>query len=284
MTAPEPAQPNAARIYDYWLGGTDNFPADRAAGDAVRRYQPDIAELVLQNKQFLTRAVGYLAGQGVRQFLDVGSGLPTSPVRVPGTAPRWRATHEAAQAVTPGALVGYVDRDPVAVEHSRAVLARDRPAGPGPVIAVQADLRDPEAVLSHPALAAAGFRRGAPVGLILGSVLHFFDFPAAHLAAVRFTGALAPGSYAVITVGHGEDEVGEDFADTYNAQRGSQVYNFTRAEVAALFDRLDLVPPGIVPAPRWRPDQPEKGPVTDRPAMILAGAGRRPAAAPRPAA
>lgn len=281
MSDPDTSKPNAARIYDYWLGGTDNYPADRAAGEAVRRFRPDISELAVENKQFLTRAVSYLARQGVRQFLDVGAGLPTSPAGAPGAAPRWRATHEAAQAVIPGALVCYVDIDPIAVEHSRALLARDPgPGAAGRVVAVQGDMRDPRGVLSRPDLAAAGFRGDEPVGLILGSVLHFVEFEVAQAVATGFTGALAPGSYVVLSVGRGDDEVGDGFADTYNAQRGSQVYNFSLEQVAALFSGLDLVPPGIVPAPRWRPEPPGSGPATDRAATILAGVGRRRAGPP----
>jgi S-adenosyl methyltransferase len=113
-------KPNVARMYDYWLGGTDNFEAGREAAEAVRRVRPNVGEQALDNKRFQTRAVTYVAGHGVRQFLDVGSGLPTSPVRTPGTEPQWLATHDAARRVMPDAMVAYVDHDPVAVRHSRA--------------------------------------------------------------------------------------------------------------------------------------------------------------------
>ncbi len=110
MTIPfDTTKPNMARMYDYWLGGKDNFEADRKAAEAVRELRPNIAEQAFDNKKFLTRAVSYVAAQGVRQFLDVGSGLPTSPVVADGAAPLWRATHEAAQAVIPDAMVAYVD-------------------------------------------------------------------------------------------------------------------------------------------------------------------------------
>jgi SAM-dependent methyltransferase len=272
VTDPDPTQPNAARIYDYWLGGTNNFPADRAAGEAVRRQQPDISVLAVENKQFLTRAVTYVAQQGVRQFLDVGSGLPTSPVPEDGAPPRWLATHEAAQAVDPGALVAYLDHDPVAVAHSQALLAQDR----GSVIAAQADMLDPDTVLHRDGLHPAGFTLDAPVCVILGSVLHFLDYPAARRVAAAFIGALVPGSYVVISVGRGDGRAGEDFESTYNAQQGgSRVYNFSREQVADLFTGLDLVPPGIVPAPAWRPEPPDT-PLPDRAAAIVAGVGRRP--------
>ncbi len=142
MTIPfDTTKPNMARMYDYWLGGKDNFEADRKAAEAVRVLRPNIAEQAFDNKKFLTRAVSYVAAQGVRQFLDVGSGLPTSPVVANGAAPLWRATHEAAQAVIPDALVAYVDVDPVAVRHSQALLAD----GSSRVVAVDGDMRDPQA-------------------------------------------------------------------------------------------------------------------------------------------
>jgi O-methyltransferase involved in polyketide biosynthesis len=266
------SKPNAARIYDYWLGGKDNFAVDRAAGEAVRQQQPDITDLVLENKQFLTRAVSYVAAHGVRQFVDVGSGLPTSPVRAEGMPPLWLPTHEAAQAVVPGAFVAYVDNDPVAVVHSQVLLAH----GSSQVVATQADMLDPDAVLANESLAQAGLDLTSPVGIILGCVLHFLDYETARTIAAAFIGSLVPGSYVIMSVGRGDGEVGEDFESTYNAQRGGgQVYNFSRDQVAELFTGLDLVPPGIVPAPTWRPEQPETQPVK-RAAMILAGVGRRP--------
>jgi SAM-dependent methyltransferase len=268
---PDTSTPNAARMYDYWLGGTNNYPADRVAGEAVRRQQPDISVLAVENKQFLTRAVTYVARQGVRQFLDVGSGLPTSPVPGEGAPPRWLATHEAARAIAPGALVAYLDHDPVAVAHSQALLAQDS----GSVIAAQADMLEPDTVLTNQDLHPAGFTLDAPVCVILGSVLHFLDYPAARRVTAAFTAALVPGSYVVISLGREDRRAGEDFESTYNAQRGSsRVYNFSREQVADLFTGLDLVPPGIVPAPAWRPEPPDT-PLPDRAAAIVAGVGRR---------
>jgi hypothetical protein len=142
MTPLDVTKPNIARMYDYWLGGKDNFEADREAAEAIRRQRPNIAEQALDNKKFQTRAISYVAGQGVRQFLDIGSGLPTSPVRADGAAPLWLATHEAARNVIPDAMVGYVDYDPVAVAHSQALLA----SGGRQVVAVDGDMGDPEAI------------------------------------------------------------------------------------------------------------------------------------------
>jgi hypothetical protein len=124
MTMPfDTTKPNMARMYDYWLGGKDNFEADRKAAQAVRDVRPDVAEQALDNKKFLTRAVSYVAGQGIRQFIDIGSGLPTSPARAAGEVPLWLATHEAARSVIPDTLVAYVDVDEMAVRHSQALLA-----------------------------------------------------------------------------------------------------------------------------------------------------------------
>ena len=139
-------------MYDYWLGGKDNFEVDRQAAEAVRASRPDVADLALENKKFLTRAVGYVAGQGVRQFVDVGSGLPTSPLRAPGASPFWLATHEAARTVEADAMVAYVDSDPVAVRHSQVLLAD----GGKRVVAAQGDLSDPGAVLAHDEILGAG--------------------------------------------------------------------------------------------------------------------------------
>ncbi|HEY2277150.1 MAG TPA: SAM-dependent methyltransferase [Streptosporangiaceae bacterium] len=271
MADVDTTKPNIARIYDYWLGGKDNFKADRVAAEAVRQQQPLITELVLENRQFLTRAVNFVAAQGVRQFVDVGSGLPTSPIRAEDTPPLWLSTHEAARAAQPGALVAYVDYDPVAVVHSQALLAH----GSDQVVAVQADLRDPAGVLGNQDILQAGFDPESPVCVILGCVLHFLQYPEAREVAAGYIESMAPGSYAVVTVGRGDGDVGQKFENTYNAQNGvGQVYNFTREQVADLFAGLELEPPGIVPAPDWRPEgirpaSPKRG------AMILAGVGRR---------
>jgi hypothetical protein len=258
-------------MYDYWLGGTDNFEADREAAEAVRRVRPNVGEQALDNKRFLTRAVTYVAGHGVRQFLDVGSGLPTSPVRTPGTEPQWLATHEAARRVMPDAMVAYVDHDPVAVRHSRTLLGPDLPG----VIATAGDMRDPKAILADDEIRASGFDLDAPACVVLACVLHFVDAETAHDIASAFTRMLAPGSYLVISVGFGRGQEGSDFASTYNAQHGPRIYSHSWEEITGLFDGLELVPPGIVETSAWLPGQPEAG-LGDHAAMIVAGVGRRP--------
>ncbi|HEY2268417.1 MAG TPA: SAM-dependent methyltransferase [Streptosporangiaceae bacterium] len=269
------AKPNVARMYDYWLGGTDNFEADREAAEAVRRVRPNVAEQALGNKRFLTRAVTYVAGHGVRQFLDVGSGLPTSPVLTPGAEPQWLATHEAARRVMPDAMVAYVDHDPAAVQHSRVLL---RSQGLGDdlhgVAATVGDMRDPKAILTDDEIRAAGFDLDAPACVILACVLHFVDAETAHGIASTFARALAPGSYLVISVGFGRGREGTTFASTYNAQDGPRIYSHTWEEITGLFDGLELVRPGIVETSAWLPGQPGTGPEA-RDAMIVAGVGQR---------
>ena len=279
MTPLDVTKPNIARMYDYWLGGKDNFEADREAAEAIRQRRPNIAEQALDNKRFQTRAITYVAGQGVRQFLDIGSGLPTSPVRAEGSAPLWLATHEAARAVIPDAMVGYVDYDPVAVAHSQALLA----SGSRQVVAVAGDLGDPEAILSHPGIHQAGLRLDIPACVILCCVLHFLAAETARGVVARFARALAPGSYLIISIGWAQGQDGHDFASTYNAQDGSRIYAHSRDDITAMFDGTDLVPPGIVDCATWRADPVPAGradPVSpgraDQTSMILGAVARRP--------
>ena len=271
MTPLDVTKPNIARMYDYWLGGKDNFEADREAAEAIRQRRPNIAEQALDNKKFQTRAITYVAGHGVRQFLDIGSGLPTSPVRGEGAAPLWLATHQAARAVIPGAMVGYVDYDPVAVAHSQALLA----SGSRQVVAVGGDMGDPEAILIHPGIRQAGFSLDAPACVILCCVLHFLDAGTAHDVVASFARALAPGSYLIISIGWAKGQDGHDFARTYNAQDGSRIYAHSRDDITAMFDGTDLVSPGIVDCAAWRVDPLPSAPA-DQTSMILGAVARRP--------
>jgi hypothetical protein len=270
MTKPlDTSKPNIARMYDYWLGGKDNFEADRQAAEAVREGRPEVAEQALDNKRFLTRAVTYVAGKGVRQFLDIGSGLPTSPRQAGDPAP-WLATHEAAGAVATDPVVAYVDYDPVAVLHSQALLT----GGSRRVVAVGGDMRDPAAILAHDDIRGAGFDPDAPACVILACVLHFADAPTARGIVSTFTQALVPGSYLVISIGFARGQGGEDFARAYNAQGGARIYAQSWDQITALFDGLQLVPPGIVDSATWRPEWPQTV-HPDRTSMIAAGVGRR---------
>jgi O-methyltransferase involved in polyketide biosynthesis len=271
MTPDDSSKPNIARMYDYWLGGKDNFEADRAAAEAVRAQRPNIAEQALDNKKFQTRAVTYAAGQGVRQFLDIGSGLPTSPVRAPGSDPLWLATHEAARAVSPDAIVAYVDYDPVAVVHSQALLADGSPQ----VVAVGGDVRDPASILADPEIAAAGFTLAQPACVILACILHFLDAPTAQAVTASLVKALAPGSYLAISVGYAQGSAGDQFARTYNSQDGPQIFAHSWEQISALFDGLELIPPGLVDAATWRAEWEQTPARAAQTSMILAGVGRK---------
>lgn len=260
VTSFDMTKPSIARIYDYWLGGKDNYEADRAAAEAIRKQRPDVAELAMENKKFLTHAIDYVAKQGVGQFLDVGSGLPTSPVLHDGEAPEWLASHQAARNVDPDAIVGYVDYDPVAVLHSEVLLAK----GHGGVTAFQGDMRDAAGIIDTARL--GGFRFSKPVCVIFGSVLHFVDHAEARRVVSDFAAELVPGSYVIISVGCDGDVPDDDgdFIDAYNERGGPRVYRQTRTAVPDLFTGLELVPPGITDAAVWH----------------VAGEGARPTSAP----
>ncbi len=271
MVSLDVTKPNVARIYDYWLGGKDNFEADREAAEAIRQRHPEVPRQALNNKKFQTRAISYVASQGVQQYLDIGSGLPTSPVRAEGTDPLWQVTHEAARAAVPDALVAYVDHDPVAVAHSQALLASGSPR----VVAVAGDMRDPKAILGGDRIRAAGFSLDEPACVILCCVLHFLDGAGAEHVVQTFGQALAPGSFVIVSLGFEKRRPGGDFASAYNAQDGPRIYAHSWEQITAFFDGLDLVPPGIVDCATWLPGRPE-GPPADQDSMIAAGVARRP--------
>ena len=234
---------NVARIYDYWLGGTHNFLADQDVGRAIASVEPRMREIARANRAFLGRAVRFLASAGIDQFLDLGSGIPTSG-----------NVHEIAQEADPRAAVVYVDVDPVAIAHSKVILAgNDRAA------IVEADLREPEKILAHDTVGRLiDFSR--PVGLILLVVLHFIsdsEDPWHIVATLR--DALAPGSYLV--VGHATDEgsrpkVAQATETVYNRSVATQLHLRPHAQIMRLFDGYELVEPGLVYASVWRPDSP----------------------------
>ena len=232
-----------ARVYDYWLGGKDNFAADRELGDAIIAALPSTRLGARANRAFLGRAVRYLAGEaGVRQFLDIGTGIPTAG-----------NTHEVAQAVAPASRVVYVDNDPIVLAHARALMTSD-PAGATEFI--QADLHDPDKILADPALKRT-LDLGQPVALMLIAILHFLtDEENPQGIVSTLVDALPSGSY--LTLSH----LTADFIDPEQAasasaagqQSGVTYVPRTRAEVAAFFTGLELVDPGVVPVLAWRPD------------------------------
>jgi hypothetical protein len=251
--------PNAARVYDYYLGGSHNFEADRAMARRAVELWPELPKIMRANRAFLRRSVHYLAGQGFTRFLDIGSGIPTvGPV------------HEIAREVQPEARVVYVDRDPVAVAHSLAMLSHDPLSR-----VVQADLTEPEELLAHPDVAAL-LDGGAPVALLLVAVLHFVaDESGPHGLVARLRDALPPGSALVLCHACREgrpDQVGPH-QDIY-ARTRTPLTMRGHEEIAAFFDGFELVDPGIVYLTQWRPDSPEAvGPDPERLAGLV-GVGR----------
>jgi hypothetical protein len=230
----DPRTPSIARVYDYLLGGKDNFAADREIGDRLVAVFPPAADLVPENRQFLARAVTWVANQGVSQFVDLGCGMPTAP-----------NTHETAQAVGPDARVAYVDNDPVAVSHLRAVVEKGSPG----VTVVDADAGDPDAIL---ATVSQALDIAAPTCLVMGFWLHFFNPGAARSLVRRYAAGLASGSYVVISNVRGDGAVADRWFSTYSAGV-AQGHNYSVAEFTTLFDGMEIVPPGVVEGRQWHP-------------------------------
>jgi len=231
--------PNSARIWNYWLGGKDNFAVDRAVGEQVREMFPGIVLVAELQREFMVRAVSYLAGPaGIRQFLDVGTGLPSAD-----------AIHQIAQRAEPACRVVYVDNDPIVLGHARALLTSDPK---GATAYVEADLRDPAPILTA---AARTLDLTQPVALMLLGILGHIgsDEEAASIVKVLLDG-LATGSYLVVSDGVNTDQAGNEAQDRYNQQSPVPYHLRSPARLAALFDGLRLVEPGVVSCPRWRPD------------------------------
>ncbi|MDN3027865.1 SAM-dependent methyltransferase [Streptomyces sp. S.PB5] len=236
----DPSRPHPARIYDYLLGGKDHYEVDRRAGDELAAAAPEVRIGLRANRAFLQRAVRHLvADEGVRQIIDIGTGLPTSP-----------NVHEVAHEVASDVRVAYVDNDPIVKTHGDALLTSG-----GTTSIVLGDLRDPQAVLGHPEIREAiDFDR--PIALLLVAVVHFLtdaDEPWQIIATLR--DALPPGSFLALSHATG------DFADRTAAQavysKATASLNLrTRAEIERLFDGFDLIDPGLSQAPFWRPDAP----------------------------
>ena len=238
--------PHPARRYNYWLGGKDNFAADRESGDAVVALFPTIRTAVVENRYFLRRAVRLLAGDlGIRQFLDIGTGLPSAD-----------NTHEVAQRVAPESSVVYVDNDPLVMVHARALL--NAAPGAGPTHYIEADVRSPEHILRE-AAKHLDFRR--PIGLMLIAVLHFIaDEQDPHGIVRRLISALPSGSYLVLSHSTGEFLTPE--AVQAFRTGAIPVYLRTHDEIGQFFEGLDVLDPGIVSISNWRAEQ-EQAPRPD---------------------
>jgi hypothetical protein len=254
--------PTSARVYDYLLGGKDNFAADRAAAQAIIAQLPDVPIMARAGRAFLGRAVRFLAAEaGVRQFLDIGPGIPTA-----------KNVHEVAQAVAPESRVLYVDNDPVVLAHARALMV-SHPAGKTQFIL--ADLREPKAILSHPAFAET-LDLSQPVGLILSGILmHIPDDDDPYGIVATLLEPLPSGSY--LTIGHptADFDINAMTAMASAAQQTGITYvPRSRDDVARFFAGLELVEPGIVPILAWHPDDDTSDDIYS--AYAWAGVGRKP--------
>ena len=253
-------RPSAARVYDYFLGGAHNFAVDRELAGQIARMTPNIGDTMRANRAFLRRAVRYLVGAGITQFLDIGSGIPTVG-----------NVHNVAQQADSRCRVVYVDVDPVAVAHSAAILDGD----PQTVV-IQADARDTEQILAHPELHRL-LDLSRPIALLLLGVLHFIpdeDDPAGIVA--RLGDALAPGSYAALVNVTHEDQPSEVIeAQKLSARTGTPIYLRSRADLLEQLKGFALVEPGLVHIPLWCPDSPLD--VDEHPERFgaLAGVGRK---------
>jgi trans-aconitate methyltransferase len=251
---------NAARMWNYWIGGKDNFRADREAGDQVLAAMPALPLVAQMLRRFLITTVDELSAAGVRQFLDIGTGLPTAD-----------NTHDVAQRAAPESRIVYVDHDPVVISHARALLTS---SAAGKTDYIQADLRD-WATISAAARRTLDFSR--PVAVLLIAVLHFIlDQEDPHRLISRMMADLAPGSYLVIA--HAASDIQAStaaaMAQSYNATSSLTITPRDRATVARFFDGLEVVGPGLMPLDQWR----GSGPATTAESGLscYCGIGRKP--------
>jgi hypothetical protein len=236
---------HSARVHDYWLGGTNNYAADRAAGDAVLAAYPGIVMSVRANRAFLARVVRFLAAEaGIRQFLDIGTGIPAA-----------NNTHEVGQAAVPGCRVVYVDYDPVVLLHARDLLTG---AAAGSVDYVDADLRDPRTILER---AARTLDFSQPVAIMLIAVMHLIgDQDEPYRIIGELMEAVPAGSYLALSQVASDIEAEQmaEAARRYNRLARETQRHRSHAEVARFFDGLDLAEPGLVPVQQWRPASEEE--------------------------
>lgn len=257
-------RPSAARIYDYLLGGFHNFEVDRQIARKTMESMPDVVTQALANRAFLHRSVRFLIGAGIRQFLDLGSGIPTLG-----------NVHEIAQAADPDARVVYVDIDPIAVAHSRQILSSIPTAIPN-VAVIHEDMTHPDEIMSDPALRAV-FDLSQPVAILLVAVLHVVGDAANPVAIMaRYRDLVAPGSYLVIAHGTFEGRPEESARLVEISKRTPTPLTLrSRQEIGAFFDGYDLVEPGLVFAPAWHPDGPDGAEGDPALSGNVAGVGRK---------
>jgi len=256
----DPGKPNAARIYDYFLGGYHNFEIDRAFAEQVLLITPHLRLTAQINRAFLRRVIRYVVGQGIGQILDIGSGIPTVG-----------NVHEIAQGANPATRVVYADIDPVAVAHSKAILAGNANAA-----AIRGDVRAPEEILSHSDVTRL-LDFSQPVAIVMAALLHWVPDDAQAYAVVRrLREAMVPGSFLVIAHGVPDAQPQETAVRLNKAvDRVTLSKNRTPAEILPFFEGTELVEPGLVLTPLWRPEGPDDVGL-DRPeiGLCVAGVGR----------
>jgi O-methyltransferase involved in polyketide biosynthesis len=255
--------PHSARVWNYWLGGTDNYPVDRAAGDQFREAFPGIVEVARASRAFHTRAVRYLAGEaGIRQFLDIGAGLPTA-----------NNTHQVAQRVVPQSRIVYVDNDPLVLAHARTLLT-STPGGATDYI--DADLYDPDAILEA---ATRTLDLAQPIAVMLMGILgHVGDYDQARSIVRRLLDASPSGSYLALNDGTDiiDKAAVEEAQGAYNQSGAIPYHPRSPEQIAGFFEGLELMEPGVVSCPRWRPDPAEAGDGLPAELDAFGGVGRTP--------
>jgi hypothetical protein len=253
--------PHIARVYDYWLGGKDNFAADRAMGERTLQAYPNLVYSVRANRAFLARTVRFLVREvGIRQFLDIGTGIPTA-----------NNTHEVAQRIAPESRIVYVDNDPVVLSHAKALL---KSTPEGACAYIDADLRDPDAILAD---AADTLDFSQPVAIMLIAVMHFVGDDAEASAIMnRLTAACVPGSYVALShvASDIDAEQQTEMVRRLNESVAEKVTMRDRAAVTRLFDGLEAVEPGVVRVSDWRPDSDLEAAT---PTGLWGGVARKPA-------
>lgn len=254
MAALDMTRPSIARVYDFWLGGKDNFAVDRELARTMTEVNPGIPGMARANRTFITAAVRKAAQAGIGQFLDLGAGLPTHP-----------AVHEAARSVNPDTSVVYVDNDPVVVSHATALLA----TAPG-IGAAQADLTKPAEVLAHPAVQAA-IDWTRPVCVILAAILHFRDSVEAARLVTAYADAACAGSWLAVSVFSGRDDVMESKSRAAYTAANFWVHGIS--DLAKWLNGLEVVPPGICEASRWMSGE---GGIPDRGGWVLSALAVKP--------
>lgn len=251
----DPTTPSIARVYDFLLGGKDNFAVDREVAGRLLAVAPVSADVMRENRQFLARAAGWAAGQGITQFVDLGCGMPTAP-----------NTHGSVRQVSAAARVVLIDNDAVVLAHLRALAAHGDPG----VTVIEGDVR--EVALIQDAVGAA-IDLTRPACLLMGALLHFFPPDAARDLVAGYVAALAPGSYVVLSVGRGDGETADRGFGAYSSG-GTTAYNHSVADFTGFFGPLTLVEPGIADARLWHPETEPDGPLAPRTGQSLVGVAR----------